>query len=940
MSTVNKRIRNTGFCLVPTMVLAVLHAPPAAAQQGAGTQDEKDDIVEELVVTGSHIRRSGFDTVSNLEVYDREELRAQGVQTMADAMRFLTANTGANLNRSRGTQGDARGEANFNLRGLGSATTLVLINGRRYTKSPQVDETGVRAVDLNSLPMNMIERIEILKSGASAIYGSDGVAGVVNVITRRQFEGFEIDLNYMEIDAGGSYESKGSLTAGITGDKGYATAYLNIFERTPMVFTDGTFTPDNIFFSTTGHPAAFRVIGPGDGMGGFAPVVTNIGTFPGGPEGGVRVADPDCLNLPGQGDGVHRVTENTTTGETRCLSDIVPLLQLTFPETRTQLFVEGQHEYSDAVTLYGEASFSDVSVDNPRPGQVGLIGFGDPATVPADHPANVFGVPLKYVGAIVNPYMDPSLCPGSVCGIKSGIYSNILTLRALGGMNVEIGDSWNLDVNYQWNKNKSDIRDENLEVDVAATQLALEGRGGFDGMSLLNPFASSYLNPELANSPELIEWLLLSLHDIQTVELKVAEATLSGEFGRIGDRPIGWAFGLQRREEELSYDVDDTTNQNLDSPGTPGVPDAFGTQEINAAYAEAALDVLDNLELQLALRHEDYSGNIGSTTDPKIAMRWDAADWLALRGSFGTSFRGPDIVNTSVDTFGSPGGEDPVRLINGELVCTRTSPSDPFVDDRRDDVFTATRGGDDLRPEESESIDFGAVFRPTDNLRFSIDYWSIDYTDIMSRGPNGLTIIQNDCFDDGLPNDPRVTRDPTTGRVVIVETSWINASSVETSGVDISASYNWETNWGSFTSRLESTYVSKFDIQLDEGGAVIDGAGSRNALNPFRSVPDLRTNLFLGWSRDNHAANAILRYIGEYEDDNPAGDDDPTIDSMLMVDLRYEYLLDAWDTSIAVGLFNAFDEEVPVVRSAFADYDARVHDPRGRMYYANLTVRF
>lgn len=921
---VSERTRGRPRRLLYAGLLALLAWTPLAALHA------QEKRLEEIVVTGSNIKRSNFDSTANLNIVDRAELESMGIATVTDVMKFLTSNTGSNFNVNFFNQGETFGEASFNLRGLGPATTLVLVNGRRYVKAPTTDENGVRAVDINTMPLAMVERIEVLKAGASAIYGSDAVAGVVNIVTR-DFEGLRVNGHYQLADGGGQDEATFNVAAGVSNERGRMSGFFTYFDRSIMESRDATFTAENLFFSTTANPGSVRLIGPGDGAGGFAPIDTPLGTFLAGPDGGPRVADPDCLNLPDQPPGSHVVSDDGPFDQSRCLQDILDFVPVVLPETRIQAFADAEYAFSDSIRAFAEVSFSANDIQQPFAGQLGTVNFGSPVTVPADHPYNEFGVPLKFVGALFNSFIEGRAA--------TNVKNHDLT-RAVGGLEIGLGEVWSGQLSYQWSRSQIVLEDRERFTNAAAVQAALDGRGGFDGQSLLNPFASQYVDPARANDPALKDWLLLTIRDLRTADLKVIDGLVTGSLGNLPGGPLGLAFGAQYRKDELEIDISDEFNQNLSFPGTPGTPDAAGDLDVFAVYGEVALPVTDALELQAALRYEDYGSQIGDTTDPKLAFRWDATQWLSVRGSFGTSFRGPDVVNTSVDVFTNPGGRDPVRLVGGQFVCTRTSPSDPFPDDRRDDIFTAIRGNEALQPEESESIDFGVIFSPLEDLRLSVDYWQIDYTDVITQGDDGFTIVLNDCFDDGVPNDPRITRDAATGRVQLVESGFINASSVETSGVDLAAGYEWRpSDWGVIRSTLHATHIAEFDIQLTEGGEVIDGAGSRNILTPFRSAPEWRVNLALDWLLGNHGVHAVVRHIGTYDDDNALSEASREIDSMTTLDLQYEYSLGK-RTTLTVGALNVFDEKVPPVDSDFMGFDATVHDPRGRLLYTRAGVRF
>ena len=235
---------------------------------------------------------------------------------------------------------------------------------------------------------------------------------------------------------------------------------------------------------------------------------------------------------------------------------------------------------------------------------------------------------------------------------------------------------------------------------------------------------------------------------------------------------------------------------------------------------------------------------------------------------------------------------------------------------------------------------------PTDNLQLSVEYWNFDYDELIRPAASAQSIVNQDCADDGIPNDPRIERSP-SGQIRNVFTSFINTGNVQTDGFDLNLAYALpETAAGMFTANLRASYVSSFDVtSFDAAGnsSTFDGAGRRNFNNPFGSVPDLRGNIRIDWGKGNHGANFAIRHIASYTNDQPTDPADWTsVDSWTSLDLRYTYMLDdLFDSpaSIAVGINNIADEDPPTLGFRVRPgYDAQVHEIRGRMVYAE--VRF
>lgn len=882
-----------GALLASTLCLggAVSLTIPAYAQEASPPSGEQ------IVVTGSRVKRDSFQGTSPVEVMGQEAIEQTGAPTITDIVKNLTINTGSEFNESFDTARQTTGTSQVNLRGLGLNSTLTLVNGRRTTLSATAASDGSTFVDINQYPLLMVERIEVLKDGAAAIYGSDAVAGVFNIITRNKFDGLEFDASYQTTteDSQGDFTLSGAF--GVEGDRGRFQTFITYFDRTPLLGVERD-------WYNTVQTSGF----------GFVPTLVFTTAPTSGPFAGTgitgSVQDPDC--------GVAGSVPSPDTGNPSagvkgsCRANFAPAFGLVPQEKRLTSFTSGSYDITDNLEFFGEVSFARNRAVGAQSSPPAIL--RQSILVRADHPANPHGVDVIYLGRVGPVRVSPRPI--------SNDYWRVAT-----GARYEISQAWDAEFSYVYSQNDFSVTNDETSID------ALTVPSGNPAIPLAirpdyNPFGSQYTTGPF-NDPALQDEIEGTITNTAKSSLQTLEASLSGDLFELPGGNLGVAFGVQYREDSLEIDLDDQVNRGVlafdgKSPDTPRT-----TRGVLAGYAEAVVPVADALELQLALRHENYEGSAGSTTNPKVAVSWSPTDAVTLRGSYGTSFRAPSLFQTNV------GGQSETVLAfdpfagNPAGTCNLGAPSVAFP------AGTAV-GNPNLKPESARNFNAGFVARPAGGLRFSVDYWRFNYNDIIVK-ENAQQIINNDCLDDGIANDPRITRGP-GGQVRAVEVEFINASSLQTDGFDFGAAYEFGVGGiGDLAIDLRATYINKYSFRLTEGGNKIDGAGSRNFLNPFRSTPEWRGNASLFWSSGRHKAGATVRYIDSYLDDNAKN---APIDSQITLDLQYSYDLGELlgrgrETRLTIGAINVTDEDPPVA-SGIATFDTSVHDPRGRLVYISL----
>lgn len=884
------------------IAIALVNAQHTNAQDNSPSADAN---IEEVTVTGSRIRRKQQeDFATPLSSYSNEDFAKNGANDIRDLVELLPINSGAQNNADNLTQNFTAGTNNINLRGLGVSATLVLLNGKRQVLSAAQTNDGASFVDTAALvPKLAIERVEILKDGASAVYGSDTVAGVANFITRDNFQGAEFQAEYRERASDGDQSDINFDLAvgGDFGESGHMLIAASYLKRTSLVGNEVDWMRVGDSNSGSGNPMNF---------------VTSQDV----------VADPDCEADGGILDG------------TRCRFDFGPQITLVPNEQRLQGFARATWDWDESTRVWTEIGFARNAIDREVSPSFPVLSA---TTVPADHPnfdPRIISTPeeLRLIG---RPY-------GANQPTEVNFYDHHTTRFAIGA-DGDFSDSLRWEFSYVAGQN--DLTINLRDVNVDNYQRALNGFGGRNcqanetgarnnndlGCFTFNPFDTQQLaSTTLSNgdvvSPDgiLREYIIGEyLADAEST-LKVAEFVISGEMFELAGGEAGFALGVQHRQESLKY-VYDHVSINDGWGFLIGNPNFEGDTEVSAVFAEVLLPFTDSFEVSAALRHEDYGDGVGSTTDPKLSALWRPSEGISLRSSISTSFRAPSVFQTSGVQTNFSNFTDDFNL----------TPNDPT-----DDVTTfggeRANGDPNLDPETSTAFNFGTTLNLSDNIKLSADYWRFEFEDVLTKenaqsivaAENAARLIDPNDFDE------RIQRNE-AGLIQVVNVAFINANELETDGIDLSLYGTFESDVGTFIPSLDLTYVLSYDIT--QGGVTIDGVGSRNGTNVGNPTPELRGNLGLNWYSGAHSANIFARYVDSYRND---GRDTATIDEFITFDAQYsidlgDFLRDDSQTTLTIGAVNITDEDPPHVNIS-GSYDSRTHDPRGRRVYVRVGTKF
>jgi len=1001
----------------------------------------QDNAIEEVVVTGSFLRGSPLDAPSPVQVVDRSSIEAQGAAVIWDVIKNLEVNSGSISNPGSGDNTQVSGSANVNLRNLGENSTLTLINGKRMVPAAVTTRSGGEFVDLNSIPLVMTDRVEILTDGGSALYGADAVAGVVNIIMRNDFEGFELYGDVQGVQkADEKYDATVSAIWGWASDDGATNLVLSAerFERDPVTvretnaFSDlqdfnGTVSAVGGFFASAaiGAPTPMEwlnldIMARNAAQGGtFAPVWTDPGcytTF--GAKGGPLI-EP----------GARRYNQGQAGGS--CADDVSHWAIAAQETVRNSYAGTFEHTFSDNTEFYSFFQHSESTIHRgddgynesrgptiflPQPGAHGgnpvgayleLGAFAAAAGLTSPTAADMPNHPLSAANGgpnvaawsqvrngIIRQGGDGNITETSSSAVQVGLRGEFDAFdRAI---SYDIGYSWSessMEENYRtFNRERTEL----AALGLGGENCTPNGRPDFDfagapgafgflpnlwasdaaafaqtffpafvfttresislgltsnnqgqgGCQFYNPFLSSLSNPNVANDPALMDYIL---EDVRRVDkrnkLAVFDAVVSGELFEMKGGTAQFAVGGQYRDrntKEVANELHFPGLQNrILGYDENGVPNEFhrvsnnyecamcafnynNSRTTSAAFMELSLPFIENVETQIALRFEDYGGQIGSELSPKIAMSWRPFEELLIRGSFSQSFRAPNIaiIETGLQSS-SVSFQDP---ISNQKVRAGLLP--PTIENgERESTYTLGGPAPDVGNEYADTYSLGFLWTPggaLEGLSIGADAWRFEVSDrVLPEPPINALQPEIEAFiaaskdesnyvlNDSISLDSPVVNVPCSPSAIEVEfgrdsaerlncvvspTAYIvpniqrpvgnefgdlvtttlraiNAGEITADGIDLKAGYSWSNDLGMFSANMTYTHVRQYVFDgvpgminglLDTG--VYDASGTTGDGNLVRSMPDNKGTLTFNWRNGNQGVTLINRHIGSYRD--------------------------------------------------------------------------
>ncbi len=962
--------------------------PTFSFAQAAGNAPKRE--VEVVVVTGSLIRGASESASLPVNVITAADLEKAGTPSTVELIKLLNVSSGVQGDTN---QFDARAQGNegagsVNLRGIGPERTLVLLNGRRMAYNP-FGLIGT-VVDTNLIPSSAIGRVEVLKDGAAATYGSDAVAGVVNFITKTNQEGFEVGGDFKAIDGSdGNYTAAVSWGHSTDQAKLFFSAGLQVKTELPITARDWSNfkyldNPEG-GWSAAGNPGTYLPV-----SAGFSPLA------------GLS-RDPGCTPLGGFA-GFSGTTPV-------CFWHFAPYDNIVEKEQRYQLFGSADVKINDNHSLHVEALYANTETPEWKTSpSYAFLQTPSAQAAPIPQLAGRYYVPATNPGFADFTSKNPTFFPAGTAGAfifayrPYGLGGNPLFAdngrgssqgeRLFNATRISIGLKGRItdNINYDIAATVMDDNATRTGYDTVVNRFALALRGlggsscnvaantpGLNGCQWFNPFStgvasnsiSGETNPQYnaalaATNASLTSWFFQKLRTEQTTTIGVFDALFNGELGfKLGAGAVGWALGFQYRENSFQSKFDplsDLTvspcvsspdfNNNVCAAATGPTVFLSGSRpsnvraDVKAVFGELRLPFSDNLEAQLAGRYENFGGNVGSTFNPKLSVKWQVVDAFALRGSASTTFRAPSVSN-----------------IQPSSITTLQSILGTF---RAVDII----GNPSLVPETATTYNVGALLNFA-GFKASIDYWRFDFDNpIVAEPISGLvaalfpTAGAGNC---GVAAFAAIEAKFTfagacnSANIARLNTLYINGSPLVTDGIDVSADYKFtDFIGGDLKIGVDATYTLQYKIDaLAIGGVQVAGAfdavGKLNFQTTAYPLPQYKGTLYGLYERGGHSLRLAMNFIDSYVDQrtapfNPSQNysqtlgtlgsvtTGKTIDAWQSFDMSYRWAMDN-DLTVTFAVENMANKDPSFARLEL-NYDPFTGSPLGRTFKVGIKKAF
>lgn len=875
----------------------------SGAEAQTSTDERSSGDEEEIVVTGTRIRGAA-PAGSHVITIDREEIDRTGRGTVQDVLQTLPQNFAGSQNEAT-QEGTQNARSNFtygstvDLRGLGADATLTLVDGHRLAPA------GVGGhIDISTIPLSAVERVEVLADGASAAYGADAVAGVVNIILRDDFDGAETGLRFGATSQGGAserafYQLLGASwrTGQIMGAYEYrARDELNMRDRPFLATADFTDRGGTDFRGTRSNPGNIIRIG----------------------------ATTVSLPIPEGQDGTSLSQSDLVTGQLN--RNEINELAFFLPRQEAQsFFVRGRQELTPSLELYGRVIGSERDVYLERE-QL----FANLIVPESNYYRQLNGLFLGQGNLTVSYYLGDDLGP----------IVNRAEIRAwsgVGGLRYEVGDSdWVIDGSFAYAHSEEAIFNENFYNSAAAGPALASGNVA----TAFNPFADG------SNTPaSVLTGLTFDIETFNDAETIVSQVQADGPLWRIWGGDIRLAVGIERRDERFEIVRREVypsgpVNQFIQDPGERTIDALFAEVNVPLINADNNVPLVHALTISASVRHEDAS-DYGDSTTPRFGVRWALTPNFALRASWGQSFKGPQF-----------------SQMLGDIVlsyATATPAQDPLADNGSTGVLTVGGSNGDLRPETAENWTAGFDYSPSwaNGLNLRATYFDIDFSDRIFSPGNILSVLANPVgYQSILFRDPSqalidqylALGAPPTGSLpadgieLIIDRRLVNLSSQRIRGVDLSADTSFDTSWGEFGLFINASGMLEFEQVLIPGAAPVD---MRNVVN---GVIDWRFRAGINYQLNDWSLGATANYANGYRDTLSLPNRD--VDSQTTWDLRLARTWRGQDSDgpallMSLNVINAFDEDPPFVNNPTGyAFDASNASPLGRVVSLELRQRW
>ncbi|MBY0240912.1 MAG: TonB-dependent receptor [Burkholderiaceae bacterium] len=900
-------------------VAASMLAVPAMAQDAA---------VQRIEITGSSIKRASAETASPVQVISREDLAKSGKSTVADYLQTLTSDGAGSLPTGFGN-GFAAGSTAISLRGLGATSTLVLLNGRRMAPFARADDGTKTFTDLSTVPMEAVERIEVLKDGASATYGADAVAGVVNVILRKDLVGGIAKISGGASKYSDAEQGKASLTWGtgsLDSDRYNILLNAEVYQNNELMNKDRN--NRKWIGAADLRPYGYSLTGSqflaGDIRGGVAGA---------NPVGAIR--DPKTLAytyLP----GCETFTKTVQVANNGCVwgADQFRSMQ---PEIKGHnLYSRGTFNVNDDHQIYAEAGWSKrdthftlvpPSITPTVVSPTTVTSWGTVMTIGATHPQNPFGAAarIRYSAFDV--------------GASTRYANNEFKRFVLGAKGTLAG--WDYDTAITYSDSALDLTYTNM-LNMKNLQQALNNPA-----SSLFPY---YIGAQASKNPaSLYDAIRYTSRSHSTTSLATIDFKASRELFDLPGGKLGLAWGVEHRHEKvsnpsLSGTEDGTINASYVS--------TFGDTKIDAIFAEIAAPVMKGVELNAALRYDKYK-NFNSST-PKLGAKWTPTKSFALRGTYSEGFRapGPAESNPLSQSAGSAPVSDPIRCPGGKPAAGGATTGDCSIT-----VAGVKVGNPNLQPEKSKGFTLGMVWDPFDGTSLAIDAFKLK----RSNEINQVAFAEAAALPGALRSDNNLVVNgvvtPNSGTLLVINAPYRNANYTEIKGVDVDVKQRFQLGaMGRATLGLTWTHIDSW-LRVDSTRS-FQYAGTHGNCDTSNcaGTPKDKVNMTASWDKGDWNVTGTLNYrskmsnLGEASDTscaNTFADGSPApfgcklaSFSTLDVSARYNF---SKSLQISGSISNLFDKVAPLDPLTYGGMSYNPMDPSGaigRYFKASVTYRF
>ncbi|MDC8784891.1 TonB-dependent receptor [Roseateles koreensis] len=899
-------------------------------------QAQQQEVLERVTVTGSSIKRLESETALPVTVITRAQIEQTGATSVEDLLRRVSANSGA---FSDSTQGSGYATSNANLRGLGANSTLVLLNGRRLANHPFGSIGGNVSVDLNSIPFAAIERVEVLRDGASAVYGTDAVGGVINFITRKDYKHGELSVRYGTTQPRiGGAEEGGTLSVGFgdyNADRFNLLMTANLQKNTRLRAIDqqlynrfgdipdaGAPTSGRAFpgrlVDLNITPGAFSTLNPGADFSACDPSVTVLQTLSGTTPNGTkkmrcRFIYPASLdNLPDQEKG-----------------DFFGRFSFKLDQDN-ELFAEASY-----ARAHGIGRIAPVPIDS-------LAGHFDRTT--GEYPSFQLPTSSRYfpkdlltkLGYTAADW-DPS-GTGSVevalravpLGNRTNINTNEQERLVLGARGLFSG--WDYDTGLTYAKAKGSLEYKNYVNEAKFIAALATGN--------INPFGPS-ADMSAWNSARMEGPMRQS--SSTTIEL---DAKASREIFKMDGGMAAVAVGVDFRNEKAEdnpVNADYAAGLHVGGEGT--VPATTASRSISAVFSELSLPFAKGWEATLAARFDHYS-DFGSTFNPRAALRYQPTKEVMFRGSYGTGFRAPTLWDVhSPASFTNSANPATDKACPAAMLADE----DPRCVDNQFNVLNTASAT--LKAERSKQYTIGMVFEPTKSISATLDYWSIEKTDQISQVSGDAILSDNYLLNLYQSRIHRIQTGANAGIISYIDTPIENLGGMRTSGldIDIRGRLNFQ-EYGNLNLGIAGTYVRQWERQVGKDTPYISYVGSAGDGSVVQPVPRWQHTATAEWIRGVWTVgleNVFVKGWNEsallvYNSVGGSTDHDVKNSSRWNLSASYKGFK---DTTLRLGMRNVFDQAapytaVPSYGSHAAGYAGSFVDARGRFIYGSIGYQF